>query len=149
MQRESWCLVETKLIEVRNIKKSFNGVDVLKGIDLDVRRGEVISIIGPSGSGKSTFLRCLNLLEKPNSGKIVFNGNLIYENNLEKLSQNANDLAKKEFRKTIKAEKKRLVMQQRIIDKNLDKYRQKIGMVFQHFNVFTNKIGRASCRERV
>lgn len=130
--------METKLIEVRNIKKSFNGVDVLKGIDLDVRRGEVISIIGPSGSGKSTFLRCLNLLEKPNSGKIVFNGHLIYENNLEEIAQNANDLAKKEFRKTIKAEKKRLVMQQRIIDKNLDKYRQKIGMVFQHFNVFTN-----------
>ena len=62
------------ILETRNLKKSFGKLEVLKGISTEIRRGEVVSIIGPSGGGKSTFLRCLNLLEKPTSGKIIFDG---------------------------------------------------------------------------
>ena len=61
------------LIRAENVRKSFSGKEVLKGIDLEIRRGEVVVIIGPSGSGKSTFLRCLNLLEVPTGGHIYFN----------------------------------------------------------------------------
>ena len=91
------------LIRVENLKKNFNNdnLHVLRGITEEIREGEVVSIIGPSGSGKSTFLRCLNLLETPTSGKVFFEGVEI--------------TAKK-------------------ID--VDKHRQKMGMVFQHFNVF-------------
>ena len=62
------------LIEIRDLCKSFDDHEVLKGIDLDVHRGEVISVIGPSGCGKSTFLRSINLLERPTSGRITFEG---------------------------------------------------------------------------
>ncbi|EIF01121.1 amino acid ABC transporter ATP-binding protein [Saccharomonospora glauca] len=62
------------IVEVSDLHKSFGRLEVLKGIDLEVRRGEVVCIIGPSGSGKSTLLRCVNLLEEPNSGKVVVNG---------------------------------------------------------------------------
>lgn len=62
------------MIEVKNLKKSFDGVEVLKGINETVNKGDVLCIIGPSGSGKSTFLRCLNMLETPTDGKIVFEG---------------------------------------------------------------------------
>lgn len=62
-------------VEVKNLKKSFHKLEVLKGIDITVNEGEVVCVIGPSGSGKSTFLRCLNLLETPTSGKIVVDGN--------------------------------------------------------------------------
>jgi len=62
------------VIEVKNLKKSFDGVEVLKGINETVSKGDVLCIIGPSGSGKSTFLRCLNMLETPTDGKIVFEG---------------------------------------------------------------------------
>ncbi|HAO76715.1 MAG TPA: L-cystine ABC transporter ATP-binding protein YecC, partial [Pseudomonas sp.] len=58
------------MITVRNLRKSFNGQEVLKGIDLDIAPGEVLAIIGPSGSGKTTLLRCLNLLEQPSGGQI-------------------------------------------------------------------------------
>nr|WP_154237673.1 amino acid ABC transporter ATP-binding protein [Holdemania massiliensis] len=83
------------------MKKNFGALEVLKGIDETIHKGEVVSIIGPSGSGKSTFLRCLNLLEKPSSGQVIFEGV---------------DIADKKI--------------------NIDHHRQKIGMVFQHFNVF-------------
>ena len=92
-----------EIIRTENLKKNFGKLEVLKGIDLTVMKGEVISIIGPSGGGKSTFLRCLNLLEIPDEGKIFFEGTDI--------------------------------MTQK---KNISKYRQKIGMVFQNFNVFPN-----------
>ncbi len=92
-----------EIIRTENLKKNFGKLEVLKGIDLTVMKGEVISIIGPSGGGKSTFLRCLNLLEIPDEGKIFFEGTDI--------------------------------MTQK---KNISKYRQKIGMVFQIFNVFPN-----------
>ena len=90
-----------KLIEVKDLKKNFGSLEVLKGIYETIHKGEVVSIIGPSGSGKSTFLRCLNLLEKPTSGQVIFEGV---------------DIADKKI--------------------NIDHHRQKIGMVFQHFNVF-------------
>ena len=90
-----------KLIEVKDLKKNFGSLEVLKGINETIHKGEVVSIIGPSGSGKSTFLRCLNLLEKPTSGQVIFEGV---------------DIADKKI--------------------NSDHHRQKIGMVFQHFNVF-------------
>jgi len=92
------------ILSIRGLEKSFGALKVLKGIDLDVQRGEVVCIIGASGSGKSTLLRCLNLLEEPENGQILFNG--------EDLTD---------------------------IDTDLDGLRQKIGMVFQSFNLFNNK----------
>lgn len=89
------------MISVKGLKKSFDGVEVLKGIDVEINRGDVVCVIGPSGSGKSTFLRCLNLLEKPSGGTIVFEGN---------------DLTDKKT--------------------DLNLHRQKMGMVFQQFNLF-------------
>ena len=89
------------MIEVQNLKISFGNLHVLKGVSLNIERGEKIVIIGPSGSGKSTFLRCLNRLETPSEGKIFFEGK---------------DLTSPKT--------------------NLDLCRQKMGMVFQHFNLF-------------
>ena len=89
------------MISVNNLRKSFHGLEVLKGISTEIKRGDVVCIIGPSGSGKSTFLRCLNMLEKPNGGEILFNGE---------------DLTKPKT--------------------NLNLHRQKMGMVFQQFNLF-------------
>ncbi|MEG0330103.1 MAG: amino acid ABC transporter ATP-binding protein [Longicatena sp.] len=89
------------IIQVENLKKNFGKLEVLKGINEEIAEGEVVSIIGPSGSGKSTFLRCLNLLEEPTSGNVIFEGVNISDKHV-----------------------------------NLDVHRQKIGMVFQHFNVF-------------
>ncbi len=91
------------LIKVENLHKDFGGLQVLKGIDFQVRKGEVVSIIGPSGGGKSTFLRCLNLLEEPTRGKIWFAWEEITAPGV-----------------------------------NVNRHRQKMGMVFQHFNVFNN-----------
>ena len=92
------------ILSIRGLEKSFGPLKVLKGIDLDVHKGEVVCIIGASGSGKSTLLRCLNLLEEPDCGHIWFDG------------QDLTDL-----------------------DTDLDALRQKIGMVFQTFNLFNNK----------
>ena len=89
------------ILEVRGLQKRFGDLEVLKGLDLDIHEGEVISIIGPSGCGKSTFLRCLNLLEKPDGGSIRFEG--------QDVTGAKTDVTA---------------------------YRRKIGMVFQHFNVF-------------
>ena len=91
----------TNIIEVRDLRKKFESVDVLRGISTDIRRGDVVCIIGASGSGKSTFLRCLNRLEEPTSGEIIFDGASL----------------------TAKG-----------VDLNL--HRQKMGMVFQQFNLF-------------
>lgn len=90
-----------ELIKVENLCKSFGKLNILKNITESIHEGEVVTIIGPSGSGKSTFLRCLNLLERPTSGKVFFEGV---------------DLADRKV--------------------NVDKHRQRIGMVFQLFNVF-------------
>ena len=67
------------MIRLENVTKEFDGVDVLKAINIEVKKGEVISIIGPSGSGKSTLLRCVNLLEKPTEGKVYVNGEELTE----------------------------------------------------------------------
>ena len=91
------------MIHVENLKKSFGDNVVLNGITQDIRKGEKVVIIGPSGSGKSTFLRCLNLLEVPTSGHIIFEGT---------------DLTDK--------------------DTDINAIRRKMGMVFQHFNLFPN-----------
>ena len=100
-----------KILEVRGLTKTYGGekkpgakqptptLDVLKGIDIDIYRGDVVCLIGPSGCGKSTFLRCLNRLEEPDGGKVIFNGKAV-------------------------------------TDHDIDHVRQKMGMVFQHFNLF-------------
>ena len=92
------------MIDVINLKKSFGSVEVLKGINMTINKGDIVAIIGPSGSGKSTFLRCLNCMEDPTSGQIIFNGV---------------DIADMK------------------VDINI--HRRKMGMVFQHFNLFNNK----------
>jgi len=89
------------LIETVDLKKNFGALEVLKGINEKIYKGEVVSIIGPSGGGKSTFLRCLNMLEEPTGGQVIFEGDVL------------------DAKST-----------------NLDLHRQKIGMVFQQFNVF-------------
>lgn len=71
------------MIKVRQLYKNFGDKKILKGIDLDIEKGKVVTIIGPSGSGKSTFLRCLNLLEEPTSGEIYLDGNLITGENID------------------------------------------------------------------
>lgn len=93
--------MEKPLIQVQNLGKKFGEMEVLKDISVDIYKGDVVCVIGPSGSGKSTFLRCLNRLEEPSGGHILFEGTDIVDN------------------KT-----------------NIDKHRQKMGMVFQQFNLF-------------
>lgn len=92
------------MIKVQNLNKSFNKNVVLKDINLEVNKGEVVAIIGPSGSGKSTLLRCMNLLETPSNGKVMFEGKELTHKNI-----------------------------------NLNELRQKMGMVFQNFNLFPHK----------
>ena len=92
------------MIKVQNLNKSFNKNVVLKDINLEVNKGEVVAIIGPSGSGKSTLLRCMNLLETPSNGKVIFEGKELTHKNI-----------------------------------NLSELRQKMGMVFQNFNLFPHK----------
>ena len=91
------------LLQVRGLKKHFGHLEVLRGIDIDIHKGEVVAVIGPSGSGKSTFIRCLNRLEEPTAGEVIFEGQQINTKNAD-----------------------------------IDKIRQKIGMVFQNFNLFSN-----------
>ena len=92
---------QTPLIQVRDLTKSFHDLQVLKGITVDIHKGDVVCVIGPSGSGKSTFLRCLNRLEEPTSGNIFFEGTDIVDPRTD-----------------------------------IDWHRQKMGMVFQQFNLF-------------
>lgn len=91
------------ILSTRGLRKSFGQLEVLKGIDIDIHRGECVVVIGPSGSGKSTFIRCLNLLENPTAGDIVFEGQSLTKGKVD-----------------------------------INKHRQKIGMVFQLFNLFNN-----------
>lgn len=92
------------MLKVTNLQKNFGDLDVLKGINLEIQKGEVVALIGPSGSGKSTLIRCLNLMEIPTSGEVYF--------------------------------KEQLVNEDKLIEKSVDQLRQKVGMVFQHFNLF-------------
>ena len=91
------------MIDVKNLTKDFGDLKVLRGVNQHIEKGERVVLIGPSGSGKSTFLRCLNLLETPTSGEIVFEGQTITDEKCD-----------------------------------INKIRQKMGMVFQHFNLFPN-----------
>ena len=91
------------MIDVKNLSKSFGNLEVLKGVSQHISKGERVVLIGPSGSGKSTFLRCLNLLETPTGGEIIFDGQPITDDKCD-----------------------------------INKIRQKMGMVFQHFNLFPN-----------
>ncbi len=108
-----------EMIKTVDLHKSFGELHVLKGVSQTVEKGEVVSIIGPSGGGKSTFLRCLNLLEKPESGKIYFEGTEITGN--------------------LTVEEKHMIKEGKMPKPgkvDIDIHRQKMGMVFQHFNVF-------------
>ena len=87
------------MIDVKGLKKNYGGLQVLKGVDLTIDKGDCVVLVGPSGCGKSTFLRCLNRLEEPDGGKVIFNG-------------------------------------KEVTDHDIDHVRQKMGMVFQHFNLF-------------
>ena len=108
-----------EMIKTVDLHKSFGDLKVLNGVNETIYKGEVVSIIGPSGGGKSTFLRCLNMLEKPESGKIFFEGSEITGN------------LTKEEKQLIKAGK-----MPKPAKVNIDLHRQKMGMVFQQFNVF-------------
>ena len=131
------------LISIKNLKKNFNKLEVLKGIDLDIHKSEVISIIGASGSGKSTLIRCLNFLEMPSSGSIIYDGNVMFASNVKEMEEELKTLIKgtKEYidlQEKIKEEKKKDKTANKKLSKELNEYRKKIGMVFQHFNIFPN-----------
>ncbi|MBO4799692.1 MAG: amino acid ABC transporter ATP-binding protein [Lachnospiraceae bacterium] len=100
----------SEVVKIKNLHKNFGQNEILKGIDFSVNYGEVVSLIGSSGSGKSTLLRCINVLEHPDDGEILFHG----ENILEK-------------------------------GYDVTKYRAKLGMVFQQFNLFDNKTVLDNC----
>ena len=97
-------LKEVEIIKIKDLKKKYGELEVLKGISTEIKEGEVISIIGPSGSGKSTFLRCINRLEEPTSGEIKINNKNILERKVD-----------------------------------INKIREEVGMVFQHFNLYPHK----------
>jgi polar amino acid transport system ATP-binding protein len=99
------------MVKAEAVHKRFGRLEVLKGIDLDVQRGQVMCLLGPSGSGKSTFLRCINHLEKINSGRLLVDGELVgYREGADKLHE--------------------------LHEKDVARKRAEIGMVFQHFNLF-------------
>ena len=131
------------MIKVENLYKNFGELEVLKGISCEIKKGEVVSIIGASGSGKSTFIRCLNLLETPSAGKITFDGDLLYEsetllikNQMEKINKDSKEYT--ELKKAYKDSLKKDKLNEKTRDKILNSHRQKMGMVLQHFNVFNN-----------
>ena len=138
----------TPVLSVRNLHKYFGKLEVLKGVDIEINKGDVVAVIGPSGCGKSTFLRCLNRLEEPTSGRIEFKGKTVFKKErgewkaawkalqakkgtpeYDQTAVNEAKLAYKELCKKEKATEKQ-------IQKNINLHRQKIGMVFQQFNLF-------------
>ncbi len=153
------------MLEIKNIYKNFGKLEVLKGVSTEIKKGEVVSIIGASGSGKSTLLRCMNLLEVPTFGEVWLDGNLLtpvdpylhpeiiaLSNTYKKLVASgvepdaaiakikAEDLLNEKFSsaegKEYKAAIKKLYKENHI---NINLARQKMGMVFQQFNLFNNK----------
>ena len=153
------------MLEIKNIYKNFDKLEVLKGVSTEIQKGEVISIIGASGSGKSTLLRCMNLLETPTFGEVWMEGQLLtpvdpylhpevisVSNTFKKLVANgmseadaiakikAEDLLKEKF-SAVEGKEYRAAMK-KIYDENhidINLARQKMGMVFQQFNLFNNK----------
>ena len=140
------------IIEINNLYKNYKNLQVLRGIDFKVEKGEVISIIGSSGSGKSTLLRCINLLEIPQNGTIKFHGNTVFEieTNHEEITTLNNDIKElknndQPYKKELKILNKEIKKKQKItnkkvyeLEKTVDEYRKNVGMVFQHFNIFEN-----------
>ena len=100
------------MIKIKDLKKKYGELEVLKGISTEIKEGEVISIIGPSGSGKSTFLRCINRLEEPTSGEIKINNKNILEHKVD-----------------------------------INKIREEVGMVFQHFPIRIKKMSKANAEK--
>ena len=145
------------ILDIKNLCKNFADNKVLKGINTQIKKGDVVVIIGPSGCGKSTFLRCLNMLETPSSGEILFDGELFfkkYDSEIDDLIKEKKILLKqakkekqdttaleeelnslKKISKNRKAEEKSI---KKSLDASLNLHRQKMGMVFQQFNLFTN-----------
>jgi polar amino acid transport system ATP-binding protein len=119
------------IIETIDVRKRFGGNEVLNGISEKIYKGDKTVIIGASGSGKSTFLRCLNLLEPPTSGKILWDGNTIFDVQSPVMPQETASQ-----REAYKARKKTEKREQAVLDKTIDVHRRKMGMVFQHFNLF-------------
>ncbi len=145
------------LLRVKSLCKQFDDHEVLKGIDIDVQKGDVVAVIGPSGCGKSTFLRCLNLLETPSAGEILFEDEHVYKlyslytkremlalkseiKSFKKAQKDcSNELSKlaelTEQYRAQRAEEKTILKE---TNKSINVHRQKIGMVFQQFNLFSN-----------
>ncbi len=150
--------MQTKIVfSVKNLHKKFGDLEVLKGVNIDIQKGDVVAVIGPSGCGKSTFLRCLNLLEKPTAGEIVFEDEHIFKNERVYLKTRLKELAQElKLAKKSKDTDGQAALQaemegaegeyfalreeekgiEKYITKQLNLHRQKIGMVFQQFNLF-------------
>ena len=111
IRNEAGVMQDNPIVVIKDLHKSFGSTEVLKGISLDVRPHEVLGIIGPSGSGKSTLLRCVNYLEKPTSGQIFIDDELLTPDENKKMTHQA-------------------------FENHLDHMRTKVGMVFQRFNLF-------------
>jgi polar amino acid transport system ATP-binding protein len=147
------------ILSVSGLYKSFGAVEVLSGIDFEIKKGDVVAIVGPSGCGKSTFLRCLNLLETPSAGGIYLDGEAIFKKDslyiereiaetkskLKKAKASGDDALISELSALLKSQKielKNLKKSERALSKQtfatIDLHRQKIGMVFQQFNLFPN-----------
>ena len=146
------------ILSVKDLCKYFGDNKVLTGINIDIKKGDVVAIVGPSGCGKSTFLRCLNLLETPNAGEIVFEGDYVYKlySLYTKEAINEVKLQIKEYKnnkqevpneltaklKQLEEEYSEKKLEEKLISKTIQKglnvHRQKIGMVFQQFNLFAN-----------
>ena len=162
---------EEPILKIRELRKKFDTVDVLRGIDLDIRHSEQITIIGPSGCGKSTFLRCLNMLEVPTGGEIYIKDKLIsavdpYRHPdllvLSRTYKRVSDTVKAEMpsldEEGVKEETLRRIREGKLLTRfegreykryikeltaklsiDINLARQRMGMVFQHFNLFNNK----------
>ena len=145
------------ILSVRNLCKYFGENKVLNGINIDIKKGDVVAVIGPSGCGKSTFLRCLNLLEKPNAGEIVFEGEYVDKLYSLYVKEEIAEIEKaikqaKKAKQDVSELKAALAERQadyhairveekacsKLAGKTLNLHRQKIGMVFQQFNLFAN-----------
>lgn len=148
---------DNELLSVKDLCKNFGNNQVLKGINTSINKGDVVAVIGPSGCGKSTFLRCLNLLEVPTAGEIMFEDDYVFKlfslytkQEIKKIKQeiayakaNNLDVSEKEaqlieLNKQYKEQKEEEKEISKTINKNLNIHRQKIGMVFQQFNLFAN-----------